>query len=356
MFKVSGPMTVYALKIKDKNIILFGDDHTDRQHLCKTCDSNCLYITDLLLKLKPKSDLFIESYIYSENWYSQRKAKPDNVLEDVIKVFHSKMHTHKGKPTNGVKVHYSDIRSLDNFSPFDDLTEYIGFRFVNGEKHEDIQHLDTFYLITWCESSSILKVFIDIMLKSDDYIKDVSTIIPIRIRKHFTYKYDLMLHQRKYVTRLRKQMLKLQDSHQRLLLEFHEDRCNQLMKQHKAFDVLMTKFHLNQKITDNDAIRFGYALLDWGSHLKDLYTLARILYYVDKSDNIVSYDGAFHTKVYADFFHKYMKASLIYKDNHITQRTRAGYLKSKRHVEYRCVKLPLEIAHSIFDTQHVPNK
>jgi hypothetical protein len=349
MFKVSGPVAVYALKIKDKNIILFGDNHENKDNLCKTCDSNCLYITDLLLRLKPKSEMFIESFIYSEYWYSQRKAKPNNVLEDVIKVFHSKMHTHKGKPTKGVKVHYSDIRSLDNFSPFDDLTEYIMLRFINGKQHEEIQHLDTFDIIRWCESSSGLKTFIDIMLKSDDYIFDVSTIIPIRIRKHFTYKHDLMLHQRRYVTRLRKQMLKLQDSHQRLLLEFHEDRCNQLIKEHKAYDVLMTKIHLNQKITDNDVIGFGHALLDWGCHIKDLYTLARMLFYVNKSDNIVSYDGAFHTKVYADFFKKYMKASLTYKDNHITQRTRAGYLKLKRHIDYRCVSVPQKIISTVFD-------
>ncbi len=346
MFKVSGPVTVYALKIKDKNIILFGDNHENKDNLCKTCDSNCLYITDLLLKLKPRSDLFIESYINSEYWYSPRKAKPNNVLEDVIKVFHSKMHTHKGKPIKGVKVHYSDIRSLLNFTPFHNLMKYILLRFVHGKKDEDIIHLDTFNMITWCETSLVLKGFIDIMLKSDDYIKDIATLIPIRFRSYFTNRYDLMLHQRKYVTRLKKQMLKLPDSHQRLLLEFHEDRCNKLMEEHKAYDVFMT---MSKKITYNDIVGFGYALLDWGCHIKDLYTLARMLFYINKSDNIVSYDGAFHTKVYADFFKKYMKASLTYKKNNINQKTRAGYLKSKRHIEYRCVTLPKQIVYNVFD-------
>lgn len=348
MFKVSGPITVYALKIKDKNIVLFGDNHENKKNLCEVCDSNCLYVTDLLLKLKPKSDLFIESFIYSEYWYSQRKAKPNNVLEDVIKVFHKQMHTHKGKPQNGVKVHYSDIRSLLNFSPFDDLTKYILLRFVYGEKDEDVIHLDTFNIIKWCETLSHLKAFIDIMLKSDNYMKDISTLIPIRFRSYFTNKLDLMIHQRKYVTRLRKQMLKLPDSQQKLLLEFHEDRCKQLMKENNAYNVFMS---MSRKITYNDIVGFGYALLDWGSHVKDLYTLARMLFYVNKTDNIVSYDGAFHTKTYADFFKKYMNASLTYKDNHITQKTRAGYLKSKTHVEYRCVKLPQDIVHSVFDIQ-----
>ena len=66
------------------------------------------------------------------------------------------------------------------------------------KRKKDIQHLDTFNMITWGISSLKLKGFIDIMLKSDDYIKDVATIIPIRVRKYFTYKHDLMLHQRKY--------------------------------------------------------------------------------------------------------------------------------------------------------------
>ncbi len=349
MFKVSGPVAAYALKIKDKNIILFGDEHEAKDNLCKTCDSNCLYITDLLLKMKPKTDLFIESYIHSQYWYSQRKAKPIDVLGDVIKVFHSKMHSHKGKPINGVKVHYSDVRSLLSFGPFDNITEYIMLRFIDGEKHRNIKHLDTFNMITWCNTSHSLKGFIDIMLKSDDYIKDASTTIPINFRKHFIYKHDLMTRQRKYVTRLRKQVLQLTPSYQSLLLKFHEDRCKQLIRQHKSYDIFMNNYHSKKGFTYSEVVSFGFALLKWGSHVKDLYTLARMLFYVDKVNNIVSYDGASHTKVYAEFFKKYMKASLTYKESHIHQQTLFGWLHSSKQVEHRCVSLPQKIINNVFN-------
>lgn len=354
MFKVSGPVACYALKIENKTIILFGDQHNEKTQLCSNCDNNCLYITDLLSKLKAKSDLFIESYVYSQYWYSERKANPKDVLGDVKKLFHSLMHTHSGKPKNGIRVHYSDIRSLINFSPFDDYLTYCLLKNVYGKNDADIQHLNTLPIISWSKTIHQLNQFIDIMLMSDDYISDVSEIIPSEHRKHFTYKYDLMTHKRKYVTRLRHQVLKLKPNHQQLIFTFHKDQCKQLIKQHIVYDVVMSNYIIKGEITPKYENAIAFTLLKWGSHVKDLYTLARMLYYIDKSNHILSYDGAVHSDTYARFFRKYMKAKTLHKENHSKTNHAKNIsliqlLKPTKQTELRCVQLPLKVVNEVFD-------
>ena len=58
MHKISGPIASYALKV--------GDMHESKSKQCMPCKKNCVYIVDLLNKMKPKTDIFIESYIYSQ--------------------------------------------------------------------------------------------------------------------------------------------------------------------------------------------------------------------------------------------------------------------------------------------------
>jgi hypothetical protein len=349
MFRVSGPVACYVLKNNNKNIILFGDRHNEREQLCSNCDNKCLYITDLLSKLKAQSDLFIESFIYSQYWYSKRKAQPTDVLGDVKKLFHSHMHTHSGKPKNGIRVHYSDIRSLLNFSPFDNYMTYCLLKFLHGHKEEDIKHLNTLPIIAWCKTIHELNKFIDVMLMSDDYISDVSEIIPREYRKHFTYKHDLMISNRKYVTRLRHQVLKLNPKYQQLLLAFHKDKCKQLKKQHGSYNIAMSNYISKGKLTLENITDITVTLLNWGSHVKDLYTLARMLYYIDRTDNILSYDGAFHSKTYAEFFEKYMKAKIIYEENHVKNKSFLDFFKKQNKKELRCVQLPTKIVNDVFD-------
>ncbi len=105
MYKISGPVASYALKIGNKNIILFGDIHESKDKQCSPCNKDCIYIVDLLEKMKPKTDLFIESKIHSPAWYFKR-IQPEDVLTDLIKQNFQKMFAHKGKAVQGVKVHY----------------------------------------------------------------------------------------------------------------------------------------------------------------------------------------------------------------------------------------------------------
>lgn len=76
-------------------------------------------------------------------------------------------------------------------------------------------------------------------------------------------------------------------------------------------------------LNQNDALDLLVILLSWNSHMKDMYTLARVLYYVvHGNDNIISYDGNQHTLRYVEFFKKYMRnhAMLIYQESIIDKR------------------------------------
>jgi hypothetical protein len=76
-----------------------------------------------------------------------------------------------------------------------------------------------------------------------------------------------------------------------------------------------------------------------------------MLYYFDKTDNIVSYDGAAHSKIYADFFQTYMDAQLQHKESHFSELTLSNIsipFPSKL-IGLRCVKLPKKVVKDVFD-------
>jgi hypothetical protein len=236
---------------------------------------------------------------------------------------------------------------------------YIILKYNDKKNENTISHLNSFTAISWCDTLDKLKQFIDLMLLSDDYIFDVSSLIPKEVLKHFTHKYDLMIYQRKYITRLRKQFLSLTKEHQQLLVRFHEDRCKILKQAHRHYDIAIKELinHYTELSQSREAPQkepklsnvdtFAYALLIWGSHVKDLYTIARML--LDKSNNIISYDGAAHSKTYAMFFKTYMKAKVVYKENHFKQETLLQKLKIKPVPQLRCVQLPTNVIHEVFD-------
>ncbi len=92
------------------------------------------------------------------------------------------------------------------------------------------------------------------------------------------------------------------------------------------------------------------ALLKWGSHVKDLYTIARMLFYLDKSNNIISYDGAAHSKTYALFFKRYMKATLLHREQNYKTINMFNYtITWTKNTGLRCVQLPTKVIHEVFD-------
>ncbi len=346
MYKISGPNASYALKIGDKNIILFGDWHESNDKQCTPCNKNCIYIVDLLKKMKPNTDLFIESYVYSQ---LNRDVEPHDVISNVLKTFHHKMHNHKGTKQNNIRVHYSDIRTLDNYKAFYDTFMYLIAKINYKYTEREVGHMNHFPLISWCDTQQKLKAFIDIMLTSDDYIKSVSSLIPHDVVRHYTNKYDLMIHQRKYISRLHKQLLVLTPEQQSHILKFHEDTCQRLIKKHNKYNEAMHHYNVYKFHTRQNEYYIANALFEWSFHIKDLYTIARMLQYIDKTNNIISYDGAAHSRVYARFFKTYIKAKVVYKENHNKQETLFQKLKIKPVPQFRCVQLPTNVIHEVFD-------
>lgn len=358
MYKISGPIASYALKIGDKNIILFGDWHESNDKQCTPCKKDCIYIVDLLKQMKPKSDLFIESFIHSDPLDYDNRVEAHDILSDVIKHNFKKMFYHKGVTKKNIKVHFSDIRTLSSFISFYYMLWYIISKQRKIKSERQIAFLNTMYTISWCDTVDKLKQFIDIMLLSNDYIADVSNLIPKNVLKHFTQKHDLMVYQRKYITRLRKQFLSLTKEHQQLLVRFHEDTCKALKQQHRKYDAAMKQIvHHYAELPKSqkepgmtDLHTLANALLKWGSHVKDLYTLARMLFYLDKSNNIISYDGAAHSKTYALFFKKYMKAKLLHREQNYKTINMFNYtIIWAKNTGFRCVELPKKVIEEVFD-------
>ncbi len=343
MYRISGPIAAYALKVGDKNIVLFGDWHGSNDKQCHSCIEDCFYVVELLNNIQPKSDLFIESFIHS---HLIEGVQPKDVITNVIQSNFNKMHNHSGKVLHNVRVHYTDIRSLQTFKPFTDtLIALLNYLHYNADKETVINMLTA---ISWCNTVQTLKTFLDSMLKSDDYIMSATNMIPHQYVKHFTHKYDLMKHNRLYVTRLRKQLLQLKPQHQLNILTFHNDQCIKLMKKYKKYDKVMQHFIQTNALSASDVDVIALTLLKWGSHLKDLYTIARMLHYFDKSKNIVSYDGVWHSKVYASFFKQFMSARIIYKETHIKENALFGGITVTNDKKFRCVKLPKTVFESVF--------
>lgn len=266
------------------------------------------------------------------------------------------MFMHKGQSNRGVKVHYSDIRSLLCFEPFSDMLGFLIRKHNYNEDEKSIAFLNTIDSISWCDTLDKLKHYIDILLLSDDFISDVRKLIPNQYAKHFTHKYDLIVFQRKYITRIRKQFRTLSKTHQELLLKFHEDTCRTLKSKHRKYNVAMQRYITNHKKETkqklDDVVTLANALLIWGSHVKDLYTIARMLSYLDSSNNLISYDGAAHSKTYSHFFVKYMKAKLLHKvRNYKTMNLFNHTITWAKNKDFRCVTLPITIVKEVFDAK-----
>lgn len=85
------------------------------------------------------------------------------------------------------------------------------------------------------------------------------------------------------------------------------------------YDKCVHKILKTHIVNKEDALDIFYTLLLWTSHLKDIYTLSRILFYKRNKDAkiVITYDGASHTMTYKRFFTEYVEnVYIIHEDNH----------------------------------------
>lgn len=330
MIRISGPTTVGAIKLKNGiDVILFGDEHNSKAGLCKSCKTkkNCYYITEFLDKVTKKySDIFIESFSLTP---SQRVGSipkyQDDVLGDVITHYHAKMYNHSRVTSNMVRVHYTDIRNEPDLR---DLFKIVMGLFLQDTKDTkdtkdtrtvdyDISVLPTYFKMTTC-----FKRLIDAMVKSNNYQESIKTLL-----QNVDKNYNTPVH------KIRKQLLKIKDRKVRAsLLKFHKDRCQKIVQSTSAYNKIFKRNSTGTSLTYQEESVVFDTLMAWFTHIMDMYTLARMMYYIEKGDSslFVSYAGSLHTLNYLMFFMVYLEGSEM-----IHYQPESNVTKSKR-----CVTLP----------------
>lgn len=345
MYRISGPVCVFAIQHKGTNILLFGDIHDGNEGLCADCSSrnSCIDITDFLGRISQPVDIFLES-----QWVSKQDralALPPNEKDTITKIaknFHSNMYKHVGQG-DGRRVHYTEIRTDDNFNAIMHLQQMMFMlAFEKGAKLSEID------LLLLGNLSSIKKIarFINIVVKSNDYENDVSNLFSKTVAsqliniKSLTHRPNDITHRLPKIHKVRKQLLKLTSGYRKAIMRFHKERCSELLHETSDYDNSVANIMKMKRIDAEDALYILHGLLLWFSHLKDMYTLCRVLYYIDKTGTVVTYDGADHTQTYKRFFTNYLEdTKLIHQHN-----------MSKKKKALRCVSLPYKYV------QHITNR
>lgn len=351
MYRVSGPVVGVAIKSSDTKLFLFGDVHGGHDGRCVKCTAKnkCLHISDFIKHLSlinKHVDVFLESpwLPKSERLTAMPPAKVD-VITSVVSEFHEALYGQMGATDTGTRVHYTDVRSDKSFGVLTDLLVDM-FAVMNGEKlyakGSDFSKNQLLSVLKAFKTTKRLKTFIDIVVLKDDYVAAVKQMFrDSDIGNNFVHEdslsYSPLDSQQKLprVHRIRKQILKLNPRDLKSIMRFHNHRCREIQKETMDYDNYVRKIvKTGGDVHKEDALEIFYALLLWTSHLKDIYTLSRMLFYMCKNarTTIITYDGASHTMTYKEFFMKYVDdVTLSHEDNHIDNRMK------------RCVSLPKHV-------------
>lgn len=318
MVLVSGPVSVYIFKMNDKNIFLFGDIHTNQLVQSK----KSVPITNFIDELPNTTDLFLESP------YKTKVLKdkiPDyeslSVMTTLYNHYKNKMYMHN-KGNNGLKVHFTDIRQGRDLkflmNIVDSLVESL---IINNNVKINIDNIE--FLFSVFPTMSRLAKYINLIVLSDNFKNESEESFPSFDNHDMITNAPNINHK---VHRIRKQILKLDKNLQRLLIKYHKDKCDDILTHTKEYNRIVknAKQH-NFILNQHDALDLLVVLMSWNNHMKDMYTLARMLYYIlHGGDNIISYDGNQHTLNYVEFFKTYMSkdTDLLYNQSLIDKKNK----------------------------------
>ena len=301
--KISGPVSVHVFKHGDKYIVLWGDIHGDKRKMCQCSNNNksCILITTFIKQLQDKYDLFIESPWYSTNEKYRligKKFVETNVISMMTNTFYDEMYFH-GKHSKQSRIHFTDIRREAKIRPLTNVIEKLIAILFNNQNVKDTS------FITTLKKYNTTKNIIDFV---DELMND---------KEH----------------KVRKQLDKLTIIDQKVVMKFHKVMCAELLRTTKSYDKShYNLFHVQKVDYREDLLNVLDNLLLWLSYLKDLYTICRMLYYLQKTKLVMTYDGNYHTETYLLFFRSYLpQTHLLWSFNE----------------NKRCVTLPLNIAHQI---------
>lgn len=317
VYRVSGPELVYIFKFKGKDIILFGDDHSDNLNKCQGCSKKkmCVNIIDLLKKTK-NTDIFVEAawvpHHLKLNYVLDKMNKHDDVLTSIRKTFYKELY-HHNQVTNGKRFHYTDVRREPNIHRL--LSVVYSIR--SKEDNDTVFVLNTVFDF---DTPTKFIDYINACVSSNNFPKALQGIFGKKDANEYIVKQELTslpFKKRKNVHRIRKQIGKLPEDQQSILMHYHNDKLMQLTN-----ETFYTNYVKNRELAIRDEnitspylSRVNHMFIYSLVHLMDMYHLARIMYYIDKQNNIISYTGSDHTHNYYDFFKNYMGLSLEHVDD-----------------------------------------
>lgn len=299
MIKISGPVSVGVFKLYKKHIFLLGDRHTIPKGLCRPCTipKKCFSVTNFIDSLQ-NVDIFIEDGWLDADTKEVMKNAPSS-SESVLHIVRSKysyfLYGFQVQPNK--RFHYGDIRFERTLWPLTEL--------CLSHQTQPLHKINEDELVLQFRDAKYLKQFADILVKSDDYKKSITTLFPETIAQRLLSSNPVgSKKQTSKIHRIRKQILKLPKNIQQRLLVFHNDRCREIIK--------------NYNTNGNEFYVIFDSILPMLTHLMDMYLLARLLHYIKKKDtkHVVTYTGTMHTNNYIMFFTKYMKeAKLVYHED-----------------------------------------
>lgn len=318
LYSIHGPEMICVFTLdtqgKTKNIILFGEDHGDKVRKCRK-GSHCLTIVELITMAK-QTDVFLESawvIEYLKPTYNETRhvKKHNSALSIMKKRFYKELYGHSRHQTDK-RFHYTDIRKEPN------IIGLWSVMYSTRNKMEDdlILVLNTVYHFS---SATKFIEYMNACVISENYPKAIKDIFG-KYAKYYIDKKGLTampLRKSRIVHRIKKQIQKLPEDKQILLLKYHSDKLNEMRKKKYFNDYEKSR---EQALNDEDikSLHLGCVMHMFTNtlvHLMDMYHLSRMLYYMDKNKNMISYTGSHHTHNYKEFFGKYMGLKLAYIDD-----------------------------------------
>lgn len=304
--KISGPISVHVLQHGDKRIVLWGDRHGDRTQYCRCVETmqnnkTCMLISSFIKNIEDKYDLFIES-----GWYSKgekrhlvgKKFVEVNAISNMANTFYHEMYFH-GRNNKKHRVHFTDIRREKTIRPLTNIIDNLMSILFHNKNIDDYSFIKTLQKYSTVKQ---LRIFVETLVNDKTH-------------------------------KIGKQLIKLSQEEQRIVGRFHKDMCRTLLETTQKYDDSHYQlFNIHKNDYTKDLLSIFNNLLIWLSYLKDIYTICRMLYYMKKTNIIMSYDGDYHTQVYKDFF-------TLYYPHTRTIFTKKGIK--------RCITLPLQIARQI---------
>lgn len=332
MIRISGPSKVSIFQSTDSLIILFGDTHNSKSKSCYRCkkDKHCYDIVSFIEKVKCNVDIFIESpWKEAQHVIANIKELKDDYLSELWHTYYDKIYNHQ-EIRNGKRYHFTDIR----------YEKHILFlNYTLDALDERIKSQMDFYVVAKTlydfPKFNTLVLFVDALIYSNDISKSLKKLFGEENAKWYTFM-DVIKRVKKgkkdiYVHRIRKQIMKLSKNDREILLRYHEDVIRDFKKWYPTVYKQQRAMFIKDKQLQNKTLSNIY--LEVTSHLMDMYHLARMLYYKNKNDIIVSYTGEAHTKNYETFFKYYYKMDEILVDQG----------RETKNSRQRCVSIPQKI-------------